>query len=88
METYIKLYRSDETIELMKDTSAFILLSQIAIRAKRTNIFNVENLKIGEALIGDYSIIGLSRQEYRTALKKLKKWKIVTIRTTNKITID
>ena len=87
METFIKLLRSDATTELMKDNYAFILLTQIAIRARRTDVFNVENLKLGEALIGDHRSIGLSRQNYRTALKKLKKWGFVTIKTTTNGTI-
>ena len=87
MDSFIKLYRSDITNELMKDTSAFMLLTQIALRARRTDVFNVENLKPGEALIGDYKNIGLSRQNYRTALKKLEKWKIITTKSTNNGTI-
>ncbi len=87
MDSFIKLYRSDVTNELMKDTSAFMLLTQIALRARRTDKFNTENLKSGEALIGDYTSIGLSRQNYRSALKRLEKWKIITTKATNRGTV-
>ncbi len=83
-ESYIKLYRSRFTDELMKNSSAFMLLTQIAIRARRTDVFNVENLKLGEALLGDYKSIGLTRQKYRTALKNLEKWDFITIKSTSK----
>jgi hypothetical protein len=85
--SYIKLYRSEATKELMKDKSAYMLLTQIAVRARRTDSFNVTDLKPGEALIGDFKSIGLTRQNYRTALKNLEKWKFITIKTTNKGTI-
>ena len=71
----------------MKNPDCFILLTQIAQRAKRTNDFNIHNLKLGEALIGDYKNIGLTRQQYRTATKKLENWQFITIKTTNKGTI-
>lgn len=86
-ESYIKLYRSDATNELLKDKSAFMLFTQIALRARRTDIFNVSGLKPGEALVGDYRSIGLTRQNYRTALNKLEKWKFITVKTTNKGTV-
>jgi hypothetical protein len=86
-ESYIKLYRSDAAVELLKDKSAFMLLTQIALRARRTDNFNVTGLKPGEALVGDYKTIGLSRQSYRSALLRLEKWKFITIKTTNKGTV-
>lgn len=87
MDSFIKLYRSDVTNELLKDTHAFMLLTQIALRARRTDVFNVDNLKPGEALIGDYKSIGLSRQNYRSALKRLEKWNLITTKATNTGTI-
>ena len=86
-ESYIKLYRSDATNELLKDKSAFLLFTQIALRARRTDIFNVSGLKSGEALVGDYRSIGLTRQNYRTALNKLEKWEFITTKATNKGTV-
>jgi len=87
MSNFIMLHRSEETNELMKYPPAFMLLTQIALRARRTNRFNLEELKPGEALIGDHPSIGLSEQQYRTAKKKLKKWGFATFRSTNKGTI-
>jgi len=86
-EPFIKLMRSQETIELMKSRNSYILLSLIALRTKRTNGLSVDNLEIGEARIGDYKACGLTRQEYRTAIKKLEKWELVTFKTTNRGTI-
>ena len=68
--SYIQLKRSKTTDELMKYPSAFMLLTQIALRARRTDSLNINDLKVGEALVGDFESIGLTRQEYRTALKK------------------
>jgi hypothetical protein len=84
---YIKLNRGPATEELMKEPDCYMLLSVIAYRARRTQDFNVQNLKLQEALIGDYQSVGLTRQRYRTALKKLVKWGYITTRTTNKGTI-
>ena len=85
--SFIKMIKSQETIELMKDRNAFTLLAQIAFRAKRTNDFSVHGLEIGEALIGDYKTIGLTERKYRTAKAKLKEWGFVTTKATNKGTI-
>ena len=84
---FIKLNRCNKTEELMKDIPCFMLLSLIAYRAKRKDDFSINNLKIGEALIGDYKAVGLTRQQYRTSLKKLENWGFVTTKTTNKGTV-
>jgi len=44
-------------------------------------------LEIGEAMLGDCEDFGMSRSIYRNRLKKLVRWKQITIRTTNKGTI-
>jgi len=85
--TFIQLMRSKDTMELIKEQDAFILLSIIALRARRTNEFNVHELKQGEALIGDFKNYGMTEQRYRTAKKKLEKWKFITIKATTKGTI-
>ena len=87
MTNYYQTLRTEENLELMKYPNAYVLLSLIAFRAKRTDKWNGLGLKPGEALIGDYKTIGLTRQKYRTALQKLKEWQFVTIKTTNKGTI-
>lgn len=86
-ESWIKLHRSKQTMELLKDQNAFVLLTCIALRAKRTSDFNVSGLSAGEALLGDYKNYGMSRQEYRTATNKLEKYGFATFKRTNKGTV-
>jgi len=86
--SFVKMNKSQETKELMKDPNVFMLLAQIASRAKRTNDFSIHGLKIREALIGDFESIGLTRGQYREAIKRAEKYnQIATIRTTNKGTV-
>jgi len=88
MAGFIKLMRTPEALELItKDQNAFVLMTLIAYRAKRTDDFNIHNLKPGEALIGDYKACGLSMQEYRSATQRLKKYGFATFKPTNKGTI-
>ncbi len=72
-EGFVKLYR--EAFDLLKDSRpAFLLLLLIGFRAKRIDpTYSVHKLKVNEALLGDYEIIGLTRSEYRTAIEKLEK---------------
>jgi hypothetical protein len=85
---FIKLNRCEEIDELLaKEHDAFILLTIIAMRCKRTSCFSSQNLKPGEALIGDYENYGMTEQRYRTSKLKLEKWKFATFRSTNKGTI-
>jgi hypothetical protein len=74
-------------MELLKDRNAFLLLTWIALRANRTSHFNIHGLSTGEAFLGDYENYGMSRQEYRTAIRKLNKYGFATFKTTNKGTI-
>jgi hypothetical protein len=87
MSSFVKLNRTSETLELMRCPYCFTLLCLIALRAKRTNSFSEHGLEIGEALVGDYEKIGLTRQQYRTCIDKLKKWQFITTKTTTKGTI-
>lgn len=84
---FIKLIPSEETRELQKSPKAFTLLSVIACRARRSDMFNVHNLRAGEALIGDFKNYGMTEQEYRTGKKQLKKWGFATFEATRKGTI-
>ncbi len=84
---FIKLMRTEKTLELMKNADAFLLASIMAIRARRSNDFNVYDLKAGESLLGDYRNYGMTERRYRTAKDKLKKWSIATFRTTTRGTI-
>ena len=87
MSGFVKLNRTEKTLELLKDINAFALVTIIAFRTKRSNDFNVHGLQVGEAFIGDFKNYGLTGQKYRTAKKKLQKWKIATFKATNKGTI-
>ncbi len=71
---FIKLQRSPETWELLQDKNAFILLTVIALRARRTDEFNLHNLQSGEALVGDHARYGLTEGEYRCAKQRLQQW--------------
>ena len=85
---FVKLIRSKETERLLKDDpNSFLLLTVIALRANWHDDFNTQGLQQGEALIGDYPNYGLTRQEYRGASLRLRKWQFVTFRATTKGTI-
>jgi hypothetical protein len=87
-EGFIKLHRGHDTEDLMRsDPIAFLLLTSIALRARRTAAPNKHNLKPGQAMLGDYARLGITRQRYRTALANLQKWGFITINPTNKGTI-
>lgn len=83
-EKFLKLMNSDSTLQFIaKHPKAFTLLCFIA---KRTN------RETGEALIGDFTAMGMTRQEYRTALscltnKQPTNNQQVTIKTTNRGTV-
>lgn len=64
----------------------FVVLSLIAARARRTDD-PVTGLKSGESMIGDYDSFGLTRQQYRTAIKNLKTWGVIATKPTTKGTI-
>ena len=87
-EPFLKLMKNKETMELATNApNAFLLLLQIAWRAKRTNGFNAHGLTIGQALVGDYESIGLTERKYRTAKALLETWGFATFKGTNKGTI-
>ena len=56
-----------------KNPHAFVLLFFIAVRAWRGPGVSPRDCDIGEALIGDYSNMGMTEQKYRTAKKHLEK---------------
>jgi hypothetical protein len=67
---------------------AFVLLTQIALRANRMDpAYSIYQLKANEAVIGDHKKIGLSRQQYRDAVLRLEACGLVTFRKTNQGTI-
>lgn len=85
---FVALTRGDVVLELIRANSdAFLLLTQIAVRARWKEGFNAHGLGVGEAFIGDYKAIGLTRQKYRTAQVFLAKHGFSTFKPTNKGTI-
>ncbi len=87
-EPFLKLIKNKETVELITNApNAFLLLTQIALRAKRTNGFSVHGLSMGQALVGDYKSIGLTERKYRTAKALLETCGFATFKGTNKGTI-
>ena len=85
---YVKFLRTEASDELLKHPNCFALLALVAQRARReVPVFNPYGLAIGEAMIGDPEAVGLTRQQFRTALANLQKWGLLTTRSTNKGTI-
>lgn len=84
---FLMLQRNSTTEELLQKPDCFVLLTQIALRARRSDDFNLHNLEIGESFIGDYQRAGLTEQRYRTAKNNLARWGFATFRATNKGTI-
>lgn len=83
-ERFIKFKPSEEADWLLANYPfAYLLLNLVAIRARRTPN-DPGGLQIGEAHIGDYSAIGASRQQYRTALQVLCSKNYLTICETNR----
>ena len=58
----------------------------MAFRARRTD-HPMNGLKAGQCFLGDYSSLGMTRQQYRTAQEQLTKWNLATFKGTNKGTI-
>ena len=87
-KTWVKLYRGRVTEELMEaKPTAFLLLTQIALRSQRTQRHNLKNLEVGEACQGDFKSLGITRGQYRYALKYLEKTGFITYIPTSEGTI-
>lgn len=86
MTGFIKYMRSEEAEFLLKYPSANHLFMVMAFRARRTD-HPMNGLKAGQCFLGDYSSIGMTRQQYRTAQEQLAKWNLATFKGTNKGTI-
>lgn len=82
---WIKLLRSEETLALLENyPNAFLLLTQIAIRAKRKDC-QISGLRAGEALIGDWKKAGLhSPKAYQVAKARLEKCGLAAFQGGNK----
>lgn len=81
--------------EILKDSKLFLLMLYIALRVKRSpkqnsNNLNGIQLEVGEFIIGRTSTvqeIDLTEAEYKTRLKKLQAYNIITdLQPTNKYT--
>lgn len=85
---FIKLYR-EKAVELLEDDpKAYLLLSQIALRARRTDKeYSRVLLKANQAFIGDPEKAGLTAQEYKNAKKRLTQYGLVIFQSCNKGTI-
>ena len=86
MTGFIKYMRSEEAEFLLKYPNANHLFMVMAFRARRTD-HPMNGLKAGQCFLGDYSSIGMTRQQYRTAQEQLTKWNLATFKGTNKGTI-
>jgi uncharacterized protein YdaU (DUF1376 family) len=85
---WFRAMRTPDAIELIHANPwAFVLAYVIAYRSQYSDTFNRHNLKLGEALLGDYASIGMTQQQYRTAKAQLAEWRFATFRATNKGTI-
>lgn len=80
--------RGDAGIELIRrNPNAFALAYVIARRARYRDGFNADGLAPGEAMLGDYADLRMTRQQYRTALKQLCSSHFATIRPTTRGTV-
>jgi len=85
---YIMLIRSELVLRLIKNRpSAYLLLTQIALRVKRSDGLTLDNLSVGEAYIGDFRTYGVTEQVYRSDKKFLEKYKLATFKPTPRGTI-
>ena len=82
---FIKLLRTDESLELLnRYPNAYLILSLAANRASwKDNA--VTGMKIGQAMIGYADLKYLSRDKYRTALQRIVSTGFATIKSTNRI---
>lgn len=82
---FIGLHRGDEAQALLeKHPNAFLLLTQIALRARWKDC-PITGLKQGEALIGDWKKAGLhSPKAYQVAKERLEKCKLATFQGGNR----
>ncbi len=85
---FIKLNREKGRELLEEDPQAFLLLSQIALRARRTDTeCSRIPLKANQALLGDYKKAGLTRHQYRSTQERLTRYGLATFEPRKKGTI-
>jgi len=83
---WVKMMRGEDFNELIeKSPLAFALAAVIAQRARFKPGVNLLNgLCQGEAFLGDHKAYGMSKQQYRTAKKRLEKWRFATFKPTSR----
>jgi hypothetical protein len=74
---FVKLQRSDATRELLRDLIALHLMINIGYRARYNNEPSLAGLSYGQAFVGDWDVIGLTRAQARAAMKRLTRWGLV-----------
>ncbi len=85
---FIKLNRENGVKLLEADPQAFLLLTQIAMRARRMDgEYSMIPLKANQAFLGDHEKAGLSQQQYRNTKKRLVRYGLATFEPTNKGTV-
>ena len=87
MKAFMKLMRSEALNNLISKPYALTLLTVIAMRAKRVDDDNSDELELGQAYIGDYKNYGMTEATYRTAKEQLTKRGLIATKATNKGTI-
>ena len=85
-EPFIKYTKSESSEFLHKHPIANHVLLIIAYRARRTR-HKQNGLQPGQCFMGDHLTIGISRQQYRTAISNLQKWQYITTNPTTKGTV-
>ena len=84
---FVKLQRTETTLELLRHKNAMHLLTVIALRARYADPSSLSGLSLGEAFIGDHEQYGMTRKEDRCARQKLEKWGLVTFRSSRAGTV-
>lgn len=85
-KNFLIAYRSELMEMLISKPNSWAILSLIAYRARRSDCART-GLKTGEAMIGFNKSLGMTRQNYRTAIANLQNMGVITTKTTNRGTI-
>jgi len=85
-EPFIKYIKSEASEFLHSKPIANHVLLIIAYRARRTH-HKQNGLSPGQCYMGDHLTIGITRQQYRTAISNLQKWQYITIKATTRGTV-
>lgn len=75
---FIKIICGEKTEELLRHHNEFGLLAIIAHRAKIADTPDNKDLELGEALISSNQDYGITKQEFKRAIRNLEKWGLIT----------